>query len=84
MHAVTNNFFGETVTVSGLVCASDIIESLKGKDLFTYEAVLIPKVMLREFEEVFLDSYSIKDLESAINKRVIAVDVCGNILGFLA
>lgn len=84
MHAVTNNFFGETVTVSGLVCASDIIESLKGKDLSTYEAVLIPKVMLREFEEVFLDSYSIKDLESAINKRVIAVDVCGNILGFLA
>ena len=47
----------------------DIIESLKGKDLSTYEAVLIPKVMLREFEEAFLDSYSIKDLESAINKE---------------
>lgn len=78
MHAITNNFFGETVTVSGLVCAADIINSLKEVDLSRYEVILIPKVMLREFSDTFLDSYSLNDLEIAINKKVVAVDVAGD------
>lgn len=58
--SITNNFFGERITVAGLITATDIVEQLKDKDIG--DALLIPECMLRAGEEVFLDDYTVTDV----------------------
>ncbi|MBL0224194.1 MAG: DUF512 domain-containing protein [Geobacteraceae bacterium] len=58
--AVENRLFGESVTVSGLVSGGDIIAALEGKDIG--RALLLPDVMLKEGEGVFLDDISPEEL----------------------
>jgi putative radical SAM enzyme (TIGR03279 family) len=70
--AVKNRLFGETVTVTGLVCGRDIVAALQGVDLG--ELVLVPDVMLKEGEGVFLDDFSLEELEIALGKPVLAVE----------
>lgn len=71
---IKNDFFGDSVTVAGLVTGGDIINQLKGKDL--PEILLVPQIMLKEFETVFLDGVTIEKLEKELGKtvRVIAPD----------
>ncbi len=77
IYVIKNDFFGHTVTVSGLVTAGDIIKQMKGKDISGVDLVLIPSVMLREFEEVFLDNTPLSEVEAAINHKIIATEVDG-------
>ncbi len=65
---IKNNFFGEKITVSGLVTGGDIINQLKGKVLGKY--LLIPVSMLRHYEEVFLDDTTISDVERELRVKV--------------
>ena len=53
VHKIVNRFFGETVTVAGLLTGKDICEQLRGKDLG--DELLFPAVMLRADGDVFLD-----------------------------
>ena len=53
VYKIINNFFGDTITVSGLVTATDIIDQLKDKNLG--ETLYIPRSMLKADEEIFLD-----------------------------
>lgn len=68
---IRNDFFGETITVSGLVTAGDIINQLKGKDLG--EALLIPENMLRADTDVFLDDLTVSDVEKQLNIKVVVI-----------
>lgn len=68
---VLNDFFGHTITVSGLLTAQDIIKQLSGKDLG--ENLLIAKAMLKADEPIFLDDKSIFDVEKALNTKVTPV-----------
>ncbi|MCX7771137.1 MAG: DUF512 domain-containing protein, partial [Proteobacteria bacterium] len=61
---VINDFFGNSITVTGLITAQDIIKSIKGKR-FNY--LLIPDVMLRDRKDYFLDDISLKELSKTIN-----------------
>lgn len=70
--AIKNIFFGEKITVSGLITAQDIIKQLKDKVLGEY--LLIPISMLRHDEDVFLDNLTITDVEKALNVKVEVVD----------
>ena len=70
--AVKNRLFGESVTVTGLVSGRDIIAALEGMDLG--EMVLIPDVMLKEGEGLFLDNLSLADLEAALHKQVVVAE----------
>lgn len=72
---IKNNFFGERITVAGLLTGKDIIEQLKGKDLG--EEILLPKVMLKYGENVFLDDTSLADLEKELNVKAVMVDIDG-------
>lgn len=74
---IPNRFFGETVTVTGLVTATDIIHTLKGVDLTGYQKVMIPSVMLKEFDTVFLDNVSVEELEMKLGARLTVVTVDG-------
>jgi len=72
VYSVKNNFFGESVTVSGLVTGGNIIKQLKGKDLGS--KLLLPQNMLRNTgikrgttgDEVFLDDMTISELSNAL------------------
>ncbi len=68
---VRNDFFGETVTVSGLVTGGDIIKQYRGK---LKKDVIIPKTMLREFSGVFLDEVTLCELEQTLDVRVHVAD----------
>lgn len=67
---IENDFFGRTVTVSGLICGNDIIKTLKGKD---YDRLLITKSMLKADEDIFLDDVTVKDLEKELSLEVVPV-----------
>lgn len=68
VHPVVNDFFGNTVTVTGLVTAGDIIKQCK--DCLNGEALLIPHTMLRENDVVFLDGMCTDELAAALQKPI--------------
>nr|WP_026842366.1 DUF512 domain-containing protein [Citrifermentans bremense] len=70
--AVKNRLFGPSVTVTGLVCGRDIISALQGVELG--DLVLVPDVMLKEGEGVFLDDLTMDDLERELGKTVQVVE----------
>jgi len=73
--AITNVFFGESITVSGLVTGKDIINQLRGCDLG--EAVFMPDSMLKAGETVFLDDLSVEDVRDALKVPVVISPVKG-------
>ena len=75
VYPIENKFFGKSITVAGLVTGRDIIDELKGKDI--PETVVVPAVMLKEFESVFLDGVTIEELSKEIGRKVVVVDVDG-------
>jgi len=64
VYPIRNDFFGERITVTGLITGSDVINQLKGKDLG--EALLIPENMLRAGTKVLLDDLTLTDLEKSL------------------
>lgn len=75
---VVNHFFGEQITVAGLLTGTDIIEQLKGKELGEY--LLLPEVLLKSGEDVLLDDLHISDIEKALQTRVRIVKSEGEAL----
>ena len=71
VYTIINDFFGEHVTVTGLLTGTDIIAQLKGKDLG--DELLISKSMLRSGEEVFLDDTTLKELSEALDIKITPV-----------
>ena len=72
VYPITNCFFGETITVSGLITGRDLIDQLRGKELG--ERLLIPSNMLRAGERVFLDDVTVEQVEEALGVPVCPVD----------
>ncbi len=70
--AVENRLFGPSVTVSGLVAGNDIAAALEGRPIG--RALLIPDVMLKEGEGVFLDDVSLEELGNRLGCRVETFD----------
>lgn len=75
VYGIRNDFFGERITVAGLVTATDLIAQLKGKDLG--EALMIPDCMLRSGEDVFLDDMTVSQVETALQVRLDIVKSSG-------
>ena len=69
---IVNRFFGETITVSGLVTGGDLMDQLRGLDLG--ERLLIPSSMLRAGEQVFLDDVTLAQVEETLGVPVRVVD----------
>lgn len=68
VYPIVNNFFGENVTVTGLLTGRDIVSQLKGKDLGS--ELLLSESMLRAGEEVLLDDYTVQMLKNELNMNV--------------
>lgn len=73
--AIENNFFGNTVTVSGLITGGDLIEQLQGRNLGT--KLLFTHNMLRDGEDVFLDDVTTTQVSQSLGVDVVAVGDTG-------
>jgi putative radical SAM enzyme (TIGR03279 family) len=70
---VKSNFWGEKITVSGLITGKDLIENLMPhKDKITN--LLIPSVMIRKYTDTFLDDTKISDAENALETKIFVVE----------
>ena len=65
---IDNTFFGETVTVAGLLTGGDMIAGCRGKDLG--ETLFIPRNSLRADGDLFLDNLTPADLERELGVTV--------------
>lgn len=75
LHVITNDFFGEKITVAGLITGQDVINQLKDKKI--QGPLLITENMLRSGEDVFLDDTSVLDLEKTLQVPVYTVKSSG-------
>ncbi|HIX29622.1 MAG TPA: DUF512 domain-containing protein [Candidatus Blautia stercoravium] len=74
-YEIRNDFFGEKITVSGLLTGQDIMAQLKGKELGEY--LLLPCNLLRSGEEIFLDDKTVGDIEQELGVPVKIVEERG-------
>ena len=65
VYKITNHFFGETVTVAGLLTGKDVSEQLADKDLG--DELLFPAVMLRADGDLFLDDMTSDELSKKLH-----------------
>ena len=73
--AIRNDFFGERITVSGLLTGQDLIAQLKGRNLG--DALLLPCSLLRSGEEVLLDDITLSDLKRTLQVGIDIVKSSG-------
>ncbi len=75
VYPIKNNFFGEKITVTGLLTGGDIVQQLKDKDLG--DALLLPCNVLKADEDIFLDDMTLLELQNALQVQVIIVQSNG-------
>ena len=73
--SIRNDFFGESITVSGLITGQDLVAQLKGRSLG--ERLLLPCNMFRSGEEVFLDDVTLSQVEEALQVQADIVKSSG-------
>ena len=75
LYPIRNDFFGEMITVAGLITGQDLIAQLKDKPLGS--RLLLPECMFRSGEEVFLDDITRQEVENALQVPVNIVKSSG-------
>lgn len=65
---IKNDFYGHSVTVAGLITGNDLINQLRGKEL--YNELIIPDVMLNAEGTHFLDNVTVADVEKELNVKL--------------
>ncbi|MEH2444717.1 MAG: TIGR03279 family radical SAM protein [Nostoc sp.] len=71
MRALCSDYWGQTISVTGLLTGHDLLLNLKGQDLG--DGILLPNVMLKNGELVFLDDLSIEELAGQLNTKFFPV-----------
>lgn len=75
VYEIRNDFFGEMITVSGLLTGQDLIAQLTGRELG--ETLYLPQNVLRSGEEVFLDDVTVTEMEKALQVKVDIIKSSG-------
>lgn len=70
--AIKNDFFGEKITVAGLITATDIYNQLKNKNLG--DTLFIPSSMLRAEGDMFLDSITVNELSDKLGVNIVPIN----------
>lgn len=78
IYDITNEFFGERITVAGLITGQDLKKQLKDQELG--EKLLLPCHMLRSGEEVFLDDVTVSELSEYLKVPIEIVESDGAVL----
>ena len=78
VYQIRNDFFGEMITVSGLLTGTDLKAQLTGQELG--DMLLLSSNVLRMGEEVFLDDVTLTELENALQVPIHIVKSDGQCL----
>ena len=86
VYPIRNDFFGESVTVSGLITGRDLVAQLKGRELG--ERLLVSANMLRQEEMDFLDDMTLAQAEEALGVKIYPIaqdggELCDAVMGIL-
>lgn len=81
---VRNDFYGHHVTVAGLLTGRDIVEQLSDR-VQGVDSVLIPDIMLKDDEDLFLDDYTVERVAKELNRpiQVVPATATGLMFGVL-
>lgn len=77
VYPIINEFFGETITVAGLLTAGDLLRQLQGMELG--ECLLLPRAMMKADEDIFLDNMTLEDFERQIGVPVVLTEADGEL-----
>ncbi len=69
--AVKSDYWGENITVAGLITTDDLIKAIKDKDC---DYAVIPSVMLRQYSEVFLDGNTLDYVKEKTGKNFLVIN----------
>ena len=83
LYGIPSPYWGQEQIVTGLLTGQDLIQGLKGKELG--DELLLPSVMLRQGEKIFLDDMTLQELSSSLNVSIRIVhdaqDIVNKALG---
>jgi putative radical SAM enzyme (TIGR03279 family) len=71
MQAMCSDYWGQAISVTGLITGHDLLLNLQGKKLG--DAILLPNVMLKHGELVFLDDMSVEDIAQKLETKIVPV-----------
>ncbi|MBO5370678.1 MAG: DUF512 domain-containing protein, partial [Clostridia bacterium] len=69
IYKIQNDFFGDKITVTGLLCGSDIIKQLKNTDYAP--TLMLSESMFKSDCDIFLDDITLEDVERELNVKVL-------------
>lgn len=78
VYGIVNDFFGENITVSGLLTGQDIVGQLRDKELGN--RLLLSMNLLRSGEEILLDDWSLSEISEALDIEIKIVPISGEAL----
>jgi putative radical SAM enzyme (TIGR03279 family) len=78
--SVPNEFFGATVTVSGLLTGRDLVCALRGQELG--DVVFVPRSMFEATGQVTLDDMTREEIEAALEAKVVPAGGIANVLDY--
>ncbi|MBQ7131469.1 MAG: DUF512 domain-containing protein [Oscillospiraceae bacterium] len=79
VYKIENDFFGRSITVTGLLTAKDIINQLEGK-LESGTKLLLSRSMFKDSSEIFLDDLTAQDVQNALGVKIEITDNDGEAL----
>ncbi|MDJ0734810.1 MAG: TIGR03279 family radical SAM protein [Nostocaceae cyanobacterium] len=71
MRALNSDYWGQTITVTGLITAHDLLLKLQGENFA--DGILLPTVMLKHGESVFLDDITVAEVADKLNTKIFPV-----------
>ena len=71
MSALCSDYWGQTITVTGLLTGEDLLQKLRGQDLG--DGILLPAVMLKDGDSCFLDDMTVEELARQLNTPILPV-----------
>jgi NifB/MoaA-like Fe-S oxidoreductase len=72
MIAFPSQYWGQEITVTGLLTGADLLKNLEGQDLG--DGILLPSVMLKQGERIFLDDMTVEALEAKLQTKIWPVN----------
>lgn len=75
VHRIINYFFGETITVAGLLTGQDIMKQVPVESVQDY--IIMPKNMFKSGENIMLDDVTVDELENHFHKKILICDFTG-------
>jgi putative radical SAM enzyme (TIGR03279 family) len=76
--ALNSQYWGQQISVTGLITGQDILTALRGRDLG--DGILLPAVMLKHDDERFLDDLTVSELSQALNVPILKVGAIEELL----